>query len=139
MRLVLGSPLRLLLGLLLLAVAAAVVVVTHDLEFGIGWTAVIPALTLGIPGFALTRRRVLERDGDRLLITDGWWWRRAYQTSLADATLVRIPTAGLWAVVLHRGGQEIPLATWARTTTTERVAACCGLPLTTADGPSADR
>jgi hypothetical protein len=139
MRVTLGSPLRAFLGLLLLTVAAGVVLVTHDLEFGIGWTAVIPALVLGLPGAALTRRRVLERTGDRLCITDGWWWRRAYETSLAGAALERVPTVGLWAVVLRREQQEVTLATWVQASTATTISQALDLPLTTAPGPAADR
>jgi len=115
------------------------VVVTHDLEFGIGWTAVIPALVLGLPGAALTRYRVLERTGDRLCITDGWWWRRAYETSLAGSTLERVPTAGLWAVVLRREQHEVTLATWVRASTATAISQALDLPLTTAARPAADR
>lgn len=134
-----GSPLRWGLGFTMLALAGVVVLATHDLEFGIGWTAVIPALLLGVPGAALLRRRVLGREGSFVTITDGWLWRRCWRVSLDGARLMRVPTAGLSAVVLWRDGRETALATWVRRPTATAIANLTDLPLEDEAPPTADR
>ena len=134
-----GSPLRWSLGIILLALAGVVILATHDLEFGIGWTAVIPALLLGVPGASLLRRRVLSRDGGVLSITEGWLWRRCRCVPLEGARLVAVPTAGLLAVVLWRDGRETALATWVRRPTALAIADLTGLPLEDAPRPETDR
>jgi hypothetical protein len=136
---IVGGPLRGGLGALLLAMAAGTVLVTHDLEFGIGWTAVVPACILGLPGAALLSRRTVARVADRIEIVDGWCWRRAWSLPAAHARLELLPTAGLWAVILHSSAGSRPLGTWIRHTTATRLAAEVGLPLETAPGPAADR
>ncbi len=115
-RFVIGSVWRALLGLALWLVAIGILSHAHGLEFGIGWTALVPALVLTLPATALLRRRVLrlrQVDGQyRLSIDDGWLWRRAMELPLGDSELELLPTAGLRAVVLHRRGGSVAVATW---------------------------
>ena len=117
----LGSPLRVAIGLLLVTASAAVLWTSRTIEFGIAWTAVIPAVVLLVPALGLLQRRVLNSDGERLTITSGWLWRRAMDLPLRDAEIEVLPTAGLVAVVLHRNGQAWPLATWVLPATARRL------------------
>ncbi len=119
---VIGGPLRAGLGLLLISGSLLALWTSRTIELGIAWTTVIPALILLSPGAALLPRRVLAwRDGG-LELTDGWLWRRCLRLPLAATELEVVPTAGLCAVVLHRGGTHggtyLPgsrtLATWIR-------------------------
>ncbi len=119
----LGGPLRAGLGLVLLAASFAVLWTSRTIELGIAWTAVVPSLVLLIPAWGLLQRRVLTLDGERLTLTDGWLWRRALELSLERTELEVVPTAGLAAVVVHRGGGSHALATWIRPRTAARLAA----------------
>jgi hypothetical protein len=119
----LGGPLRAACGLVLLAASLAVLWTSRTIELGIAWTAVVPSLVLLIPAWGLLQRRILTLDGERLTLTDGWLWRRALVLSLEQTELEVLPTAGLAAVVVHRGGGSQALATWIRPRTAERLAA----------------
>jgi hypothetical protein len=120
---VLGGPLRAGLGLILLTASIAVLWTSRTIELGIAWTAVVPSVVLLIPAWGLLQRRVLALDGGRLTATDGWLWRRALVLSLDQAELEVVPTAGLAAVVVHRGGASHALATWILPRTAHRLAA----------------
>ncbi len=119
----LGSPLRAAIGLMLLGAAAGVLMVSRTIDWGVAWTAVIPALALLVPGWALLQRRSLTWTGDQTLtVTHGWFWRRALVLNTAAAELELLPTAGLMAVVLHRAGRAHPLATFVLPATAQRLA-----------------
>lgn len=106
------GPLRWMAGLVLAGVAAGLALGAGRLEYGIGWTALVPAAVLMLPAAALLqRRRLLAADG-RLEVHSGWLMRRCWSLPLAGAELEVVPTAGLCAVVLHVGGRETALATW---------------------------
>ena len=118
-----GSPARLLLGLGLLAAAFTCLRVATGLEFGIGWTAVIPAALLVLPALALLRRRRLIVIANGLALEDGWLWRRRLDLPLTGREeLELVPTAGLRAVVLHRANREAILATWLSVAEAQRLA-----------------
>jgi hypothetical protein len=117
-----GSPLRAMLGVLLLCAASSVLLVSHTIDWGVAWTAVIPALALLIPAWALLQRKTLTCANGKLLITSGWLWRRAIEFKTTDAELELLPTAGLMAVVLHRGTSAQPLATFVLPSTAQRLA-----------------
>ena len=117
-----GSPLRCAIGLSLLSASAVVLLVSHTIDWGVAWTAVIPALALLIPGWALLKRTVITCTAHQLTITTGWLWRRALVITTTDAELELLPTAGLMAVVLHRGANAHPLATFVTNRTARRLA-----------------
>lgn len=107
-----GGPLRWAVGGLLAAVAAALALGAGHLEYGIGWTALVPAAVLLLPAGALLQRRRLVVAGGRIEVHTGWLMRRCWSLPLAGAELEVVPTAGLCAVVLHAGGRETALAAW---------------------------
>lgn len=119
---VIGSPLRCALGLSLLSASAVVLLVSRTIDWGVAWTAVIPALALLIPSWALLKRTVITCTAHQLTITTGWLWRRALVITTTDAELELLPTAGLMAVVLHRGTRAHPLATFITNRTARRLA-----------------
>lgn len=119
----LGGPLRAGLGLVLLTASLLVLWTSRTIELGIAWTAVVPSLVLLIPAWGLLQRRILTLDGERLTLTDGWLWRRALVISLQQTELEMVPTAGLAAVVVHRGGGSHALATWILPRTAQRLGA----------------
>jgi hypothetical protein len=106
------GPLRWLAGALLAALAAVLALGAGRLEFGIGWTALVPAAALLVPAAALLQRRRLTISGGRIEVHSGWLMRRCWSLPLDRAELELVPTAGLCAVVLHAGGRETALATW---------------------------
>jgi hypothetical protein len=106
------GPLRWAAGLALAAAAAALVLGAGHLEYGIGWTALVPAAVLLLPAGALLQRRRLVVAGGRIEVHSGWLMRRCWSLPLAGAELEVVPTAGLCAVVLHAGGRETALAAW---------------------------
>lgn len=120
--LTLGSPLRAGLGLLVLAAAITVLLISRTIDWGVAWTAVIPALVLLIPAQALLQRCTLSWTDATLTITRGWLWRRALVIATDDTELELLPTAGLMAVVLHRHGRAQPLATFVLPSTARRLA-----------------
>ena len=63
----LGSPLRAAIGLMLLGASAGVLLVSRTIDWGVAWTAVIPALALLVPGWALLQRRSLTWNQDQTL------------------------------------------------------------------------
>ncbi len=108
-----GGPGRSLLGATLLALALGSLFAVHDLEFGIGWTGVVPAVLLCLPALALLRRRRIQVIPRGLRLEDGWLWRRQFDLPLTGGEeLELVPTAGLRAVVFHRHQQEFIVATW---------------------------
>ena len=117
-----GSPLRAALGLVLLAGATAVLLVSRSIDWGVAWTAVIPAVVLMIPAWALLQRQTLSWNDDKITITKGWLWRRAITFKTTQAELELLPTAGLMAVVLHRGTSTHPLATFVLPRTAQQLA-----------------
>ena len=119
---VIGSPLRCAIGLSLLSASSVVLLVSRTIDWGVAWTAVIPALVLLIPGWALLKRTVITCSAHQLTITTGWLWRRAVVITTTDAELELLPTAGLLAVVLHRGTHTQPLATFVTNHTARRLA-----------------
>ena len=119
---VIGSPLRLVIGGSMLIASACVLLVSRTIDWGVAWTAVIPALALLIPGWALLKRTVITSKPHQLIITTGWLWRRALIITTTDAELEFVPTAGLMAVVLHRGAHAHPLATFVTNRTARRLA-----------------
>lgn len=120
---VVGSPLRVGLGLILMSAAGIVLLVSRTIDWGVAWTAVIPAVVLLIPAWALLQRTTLTWKDDSLTITTGWLWRRALVITTTDAELELLPTAGLMAVVLHRGNNAHPLATFVLPRTASHLAA----------------
>ena len=136
--LVIGGPLRAVIGVGLWLVALVLVLGAGPLEFGIGWTALVPAFTLSMPATALLRRRSLTITGTTLEVVDGWLWRRAMTIALIGSEQPEaargaersgkvlwevevIPTAGLRAVVLHRQSRSWPVATWVAGSTADRL------------------
>ena len=115
-----GSWPRAGMGLGLLSTSLWLLWFGRDMDWGVGFTTWVPALALLVPGLALLRRRVLRSTDGRLLIEQGWLWRRAWSVPLGGA-LESLPTAGLRAVVLHQGGSHIPLATWVTNGTAGRL------------------
>lgn len=109
---VIGGAGRLLVGLLLAITASALLSLGADLDWGVAWTTWLPALALLLVGVHLVRRVVLRRTEGGFDLETGWLFRRGTHLTLAGFELELVPTAGLWAVVLHRRGRELPLATW---------------------------
>ena len=46
-------------------------------------------------------------------IETGRMWRRARSLNLQECSLELVQMAGMWALIVHRGGREYPLLTWA--------------------------
>lgn len=112
-RLVIGGPGRTALGVACAALAGALIALGLRLDWGVAWTAFVPAGTLLLLAITLVRRTVLRADDGWLDIERGWFYRRALRLRLdADSVLEAVPTAGLRAVILHRKGREHVLATW---------------------------
>ena len=138
---VIGGPLRLLIAFLCFATALALAGLGFRLGWGIGWMAWIPAVFLLLSATALGTRRALHRTADGgLEIHDGWLFRRIYAFGLRSGELEILPAGGAWAVVLHFGEREIPLASWIRLATAERIAALLPeLPRRAPRRPTGDR
>jgi hypothetical protein len=102
-----------------------VLLTARTIDWGVAWTAAIPAFFALIPAWSLLQRRVVSWDAGQLTVTDGWLWRRAMAVTVGDSALEIVPTAGFRAVVLHRGGHSWPLATWLWPGTAERLATWC--------------
>jgi len=111
-RFTVGGPLRLLIGLLLALLAGGLVALGRGLEWGVAWTAWVPATLIVFIAAHLARRLVLSVAGDALTVETGWLFRRAVELRLAGAELELVHMAGLWAVVLRKGPREMPLALW---------------------------
>lgn len=111
-----GSLPRAGLGLLLVASSAALLVVSRDVDWGVGWMVWIPALVLLFPAASLMRQislRFAERPtGTVLLIEHGILWRRGYEIPTAGAEVEVVPMAGFQGVIWHVGGRAWPLALW---------------------------
>ena len=120
---IIGGPLRWGLGGLLLASSFAVLLASGGLEYGVGWTAVVPAVLLLLPAGQLLRRIHLRIVDGRIEVEQGWLFRRCWALPLAGAELELMPTAGLRAVLLHGAGRTTPLATWVLPATAETLAA----------------
>lgn len=121
--LVIGGALRIASGIAIAAIAGALLRLGWGLEWGVRWAAWVPAFVLMLPAVSLVRRIRLELDGPFLEVITGWLWRRGWRIRLADLTVELVPTAGLWAVVLHRGEHSYPVATWVRRRRAETIAA----------------
>lgn len=109
---IVGGPLRLLVGLVLALLAGGLVALGRGLEWGVAWTAWVPAVGIVLIAAHLARRLVLTAGDGSLTVETGWLFRRATELRLAGAELELVPTAGLWAVVLRKGPREMPLALW---------------------------
>jgi len=140
------GPGRILIGLTLGAASGLCLWVGAGLGFGIAATLWVPALLVLVPASALVQRRRLTASAGSLVVETGWLWRHERHCRLAGANVVIIPTAGLRAVVLAvPGGGEVPLATWVRAATAERLlewldaGAGVRLPRVHADAPIQDR
>lgn len=137
---VIGGPYRLLAALLCFAIVLALTGLGFRLGWGIGWMAWVPAAFLLLPMLALASRRELRRTAEGLELHDGRLFRRIFTLSLRGAELEVLPAGGAWAVILHSGGHEIPLATWVRRATAERIAALfADLPRRQPRRPEGDR
>jgi hypothetical protein len=117
-----GSWRRAAVGLLILTVAGSLLWYGRTIDWGVGWTTWVPAVILIVPGLSLLRRRVLRVADGRLHLEQGWLWRRVWAVRL-DGELEDLPTAGLRALILHQGGQEVALATWITAGTAYRLGA----------------
>lgn len=117
-----GSPLRAALGMVLLGGAISVLMVSRTIDWGVAWTAVIPAVALIVPAWALMQRQTLSWTDGKITVTSGWLWRRAMEFKTTQAELELLPTAGLMAVVLHRGASAHPLATFILPRTAQKLA-----------------
>ena len=111
-RFTVGGPLRLLIGLGLALAAGGLVDLGRRLEWGVAWTAWIPATVLVLIATHLARRLRLTLEGESLTIETGWVFRRGVELRLAGAELELVQMAGMWAVVLRKGAREMPLALW---------------------------
>lgn len=137
---VIGGPRRLLAACMLAMLSLALTALGLRLDWGLAWLAWVPAAALLLPALALAQRRAIERAGDRLEVTDGWCFRRTTVWPLAGAELELAPAGGGWAVVLHRGGRELVLASWLSRATAERLAALLSdLPRRPPRRPAGDR
>ena len=111
-RFTVGGPLRLLIGLGLALLAGGLVALGQRLEWGVAWTAWVPATVIILIASHLARRLVLTLENESLTIETGWLFRRGVELRLAGAELELVHTAGMWAVVLRKGPREMPLALW---------------------------
>lgn len=140
-----GGPVRFLIGLVIAITAGLLIHVGRGLDWGLAWICFVPAAVLILPAITLVRRTRLVPEVNGITIETGWLFRRGWLFSLADASLEFVETAGLWAVILCRNGNRIPLATWVRRSTAERLAAwldaVAGMPLPRAEAekPRGDR
>ncbi|MCS6969564.1 MAG: hypothetical protein NZ552_00905 [Planctomycetes bacterium] len=123
---VIGGWRRLLASGALALAAVALLALGWRLDWGLAWIAWLPAFVLLLPALALAQRRVIERRGAQLLITDGWLFRRCQAWPLSGAELEILPAGGAWVVILHVAGRELVLASWIRRSTAERLAAALG-------------
>ncbi|TVR11269.1 MAG: hypothetical protein EA401_11260 [Planctomycetota bacterium] len=116
-----SHPLGNLAGLLLGATAILAVLASYTVDWGVGWMVWVPAAISLIPATALMRRRVLWwRDGV-FDLESGWLMRRARSFPADHLSIELVPTAGLWAVVVHRGTASWPIATWVTRRRAQRV------------------
>lgn len=137
---IIGGPLRLLAAFTCFSVALALAGLGFGLGWGLGWMAWIPAIFLLLPALALGGRRELRRTSEGLEIHDGFLFRRIYTFSLRGGEVEVLPAGGAWVAVLHLGGREIPLASWVRRSTAERIVVLLGeLPRRAARHPEGDR
>jgi hypothetical protein len=109
---VIGGPLRLLTGLGLAIGAGALIRLGQPLDWGLAWMAWIPAGLLVMIAMTLVRRTTLRLNGNKVDNESGWLWRRSWSIDLTGASLELVPTSGLWTVIIHRQGRELPLAAW---------------------------
>jgi hypothetical protein len=108
-----GSWLRWSLGAALLLSAVSVLVLARSIDWGVAWTLVVPALCAFFPALGLMQHRRLTWDGHHLRIHEGRLWRREWQLRLQGEVAVELlPTAGLYAVIIHLGEHDYPVAVW---------------------------
>lgn len=111
-RCAISHPLGNLAGALIGASAILAILASYTVDWGVGWMVWVPAAIALIPATALMRRRVLWWRGDVFDLESGWLMRRARSFPADHLDLELVPTAGLWAVVAHRGHAAWPVATW---------------------------
>lgn len=108
-----GGPLRRCLGWILVVAAIAAAGWSLRLDWGLAPVVWVPALVLAVVGWGLHTTRRLELDGERLTVhREGLLAGREDLVLDHAVELELLPTAGLRAVVLHRDGRALPLATW---------------------------
>lgn len=140
-----GGWLRLSIGFMMAVTAGLLLNLSRSLDWGMAAICWVPAAALLLPALNLVRRTRLRAEVDGFTIETGWLFRRGWTFRLNGATIAFVPTAGLWAVVLHRNGNRITLATWIGRARALALAdwldAVAGTPLTRieADRPVGDR
>lgn len=107
-----GSWPRLLVGFLCATTAGLLLQLSRTLDWGMAAICWVPAAVLLLLALQLVRRTRLRAEVDGFTLETGWLFRRGWTFKLAGGEVEFVPTAGLWAVVLHRNRNRITLATW---------------------------
>jgi hypothetical protein len=96
---------------------------SYSIDWGVGWMVWVPAAIMMIPASALMRRRVILRRKSYFDIEQGWLARKARSFPGDKLSIELLPTAGFFAVVIHREEAQWPIATWVTKTRAQRIAA----------------
>lgn len=116
-----SHPLGNLIGFTLGVVIVKLFLMSYSIDWGVGWMVWVPAAIAIIPASALMRRRVVVRRDGYFDLEHGWLMRRARSFPADDLRIELLPTAGLWAVIVHRHGAAWPIATWVTRRRAQRI------------------
>ena len=98
-----------MLGALLLLLAAALLLISRSIDWGVAVMVWLPGLLLLLPARTLLAHWSLTFVDGTLIVRRGW---RQHTVPLAGQSLVVAPMMIGSAVLLHNGEQHCPLATW---------------------------
>ncbi|TVR46195.1 MAG: hypothetical protein EA402_02965 [Planctomycetota bacterium] len=118
-----SHPLGNLIGFAMGVTIVFLFLASYSIDWGVGWMVWVPSAIAIIPASHLMRRRILHRRDGYFDLEQGWLMRRARSFPADDLSIELLPTAGLWAVVVHRQGAAWPIATWVTRQRANRVCA----------------
>ena len=122
-RIAVSHPLGNIIGFALGTFIVLLFLMSYSIDWGVGWMIWVPAAIMIIPASTLMRRRVIYRREGYFDIEQGWLARKARSFYADQIAIELLPTAGFYAVVVHREGAQWPIATWVTKRRAERIAA----------------
>ena len=120
MRFAVSHVLGNIIGFALGAFIVLLFMMSYSIDWGVGWMVWVPAAIMLIPASTLMRRRVIYRREGYFDIEQGWLARSARSFYGDNIAIELLPTAGFYAVVVHREGSQWPIATWVTKKRAER-------------------